>query len=362
MTHSEPGMTPGIRDGNAMDPLLALAATALRYRRYAVVVPLVLVLVTGVATLLAPRTYTATTSFLPQSSDGSLSRLAGLAAQFGVAGLPGQNSGESPEFYQDLATAKSVLGPLVEARFDSLVPADLAPATLVTLLRATGRDSAMRHEDAIKRLRRNLQVAIDGKTSVVTLSVETRWPGLSRELATRIVSAIINFDLHVRQSRASAEREFTEGRLADAKVELREAEDALQGFLARNRQYDKSPSLQFEYDRLSRAVSARQQVYTDLDRGYEQARIEEVRNTPRVTVIEPAELPARPNSRRLVLRVLLAGIAGLFLGLGAALWAQGVDQSRSAHLPEAGELRALWRALLVDLRAPWRLVRKPDLR
>jgi uncharacterized protein involved in exopolysaccharide biosynthesis len=349
-------------EDSAMAPLLSLAATALRYRRYAVGIPFLLVLVTGIVTVATPRTYTASTSFLPQSNDGSLSRLAGLAAQFGVAGLPGQNPGQSPEFYQDLASAGAVLGPLVEARFDSVVPVDLQPATLSKLLRAKGDDSASRHEDAVKKLRKRLTVVIDPKTSVVTLGVETRWPTLSRTLAAAIVDGIINFDLHVRQSRASAEREFTEGRLANAKVELRQAEDALQAFLARNRQYDKSPGLQFEYDRLSRTVAARQQVYTDLDRAYEQARIDEVRNTPRVTVIEAAELPARPNSRGLVLRVLLAGIAGLFLGLGAALWAQGVDQSRAGQLPETGELRLLWRALLTDLRAPWRLFRNPESR
>lgn len=350
---------PAGREEGALDPLLALVATALRYRAYAFGLPFFLGTATAVITLLSHRTYTSATSFLPQSGDGSLSRLAGLAAQFGVA-VPGQNPGQSPEFYADLATAGAVLGPIVEHRFEGLVPPDEGPPTLVHLLRARGRDSAARREDAIKRLRRELIVTVDGKTSVVVLGVETRWPALSQAVARRIVDAIIDFDLHVRQTRATAERQFTESRLAEAKAELREAEDRLQGFLVRNRQYRESPGLQFEYERLSREVTARQQVYTELDRAYEQARIEEVRNTPRVTVIEPPEVPARPNSRRLVLRVLLAGIAGLFLGLGAALLAQGLDRSRSGQVAEAREVGALWQRFRQDLRAPWRLLRNPE--
>ncbi len=73
--------------------LLDLATMLLRHRRLIVLPPLVLfVLVVGF-TLLKPRTWTATASFIPQSSASSLSRLAGFAAQLGVA-VPGGARGE----------------------------------------------------------------------------------------------------------------------------------------------------------------------------------------------------------------------------------------------------------------------------
>jgi uncharacterized protein involved in exopolysaccharide biosynthesis len=338
-----------------MTPLLRLAACALRHRSYTVLMPVIVVALTVAFTLAQRRTYTAVTSFVPQSQDASLSRLAGLAAQFGVA-VPGQSGALSADFYADLVVAGAILSPIVEEAYGGAAGPAAGGATLVQVLRARGADSAARHEDAVKRLRRRISVSADVKTSVVTLKVETRWPALSQQLATRVVTGVIDFDLHTRQSRASAEREFTEARLAQAKVELRQAEDQLQGFLDRNRQYHESPQLQFQYDRLSREVASRQQVYTSLQQSYEQARIDEVRDIPRVTVIEPAALPARPNSRQLVLRVFLAIMAAGLIGLGLAVAADGLQSARADRQEELAELRSAWSSLAADARRPWRLL------
>ena len=342
------------RGATVMAPLLQLTVAGLRFRRLTIGLPIVSIVVTLAVSLIWPRTYTTTSSFVPQSQELPLSRLAGLASQFGF-NLPTQNAAQSADFYADLATAQAILGPIVETHFEGTGSSELDRATLVRLLRAKGADSAARHEDAIKRLRQALAVNADAKTSVVTLTVKTRWPSVSQHVAAAIIDGITDFDLHTRQSRASAERQFTETRLEQARLELRGAEDELQAFLIRNRQYRESPSLQFQYDRLSREVVSRQQVFDALRQSYEEARIEEVRNTPRITVLEPGNLPARPDSRHLVLRTLLAGILGLLLGLGAALIAQGLSHSRAEQPAAAEELVDLWRGLLRDLRKPWRL-------
>ncbi len=67
MTNPGPEPAAGTPDENALDTLMALVATALRYRQFAVGLPAFLVFITIVVTLMARRTYTATTSFLPQS-------------------------------------------------------------------------------------------------------------------------------------------------------------------------------------------------------------------------------------------------------------------------------------------------------
>jgi uncharacterized protein involved in exopolysaccharide biosynthesis len=351
---SHPSMAP---EPSAMTPVLRLGASALRHRRYTLLLPVLVVAATLSVSLLLPRTYTAVTSFVPQSQDASLSRLAGLAAQFGVA-IPGQSGALSADFYADLVVASTILGPIVEERFAPVGASEYDRSTLVQLLRARGADSAARHEDAVKRLRRKIAVSADAKTSVVTVQVESRWPAVSQQVASRLVSGVIDFDLHVRQSRASAERQFTEDRLSQVKLELREAEDRLQAFLDRNRQYREAPQLQFQYDRLSREVTSRQQVYTSLQQSFEQARIDEVRNIPRVTIIESARLPARPNSRHLVLRALLAALAAGLVGLTIALVSDGILWAAADQREELEAIRSGWRSLAAEVRRPWRLLRR----
>ncbi len=271
--------TEAATSGRALEAgpsLLEVATVLLRWRRLSLWLPLGLALLTGVIGLVLPRRYTAVAAFLPQRSQSALGRLAGLAAQFGVA-VPTQDAGESPEFYADLIVSREILSKIVTDSF--VTGAGEPPRTLVELLKASGGSAAAREQDAVKRLTRRIAVSTDAKTGVVTLSVTTRWPSVSARIASLILAEVNGFDLHVRQSQASAERVFVEERLNAAKDELRAAEDRSVAFLAGNRDYRNSPTLQFQYDRLSRVVTAQQQVVTTLQQGYEQARIDEVRNT-----------------------------------------------------------------------------------
>jgi uncharacterized protein involved in exopolysaccharide biosynthesis len=62
-------------------------------------------------------------------------------------------------------------------------------------------------------------------------------------------------------------------------------------------------------------------MYTTLTQAYEQARIDEVRNTPVITVVEPPESPVRPDSRRLVSWLAVSLVVGVLAALAAALFA-----------------------------------------
>jgi uncharacterized protein involved in exopolysaccharide biosynthesis len=130
------------------------------------------------------------------------------------------------------------------------------------------------------------------------------------------MSEVDSFNLKSRQSQASQERRFTEQRLTQAQADKRQAEDELQAFLQRNRDFRSSPQLSFAYDRLADNVSLRQQLYTTLAQSYEQARIEEVRDTPVITIVEPPMLPARPDprpfGRAIAVCVLLALVVARF--------------------------------------------------
>ncbi len=317
--------------GESGPTLLEVLAVILRARRWTIWLPASLAVLTGLVVLLLPRNYTSSASFIPQRTQSPLGRLAGLAAQFGVA-VPGQNGGDSEEFYADLVVSREILARIAS---DSFHQVEERPAeSLVELLGATGSTEAATLQDAVERLRHLIAVSTDPKTSVVTVGVTTRWPLVSTGIVKLLLAEVNEFDLHTRQTQASAERAFVEGRLAEIKSELRDAENRLQGFLANNREYRNSPALQFQYDRLSRDVTQQQQVETTLQQDYEQARIDEVRDTPRITVVERPLIPALPDSRRVVLRVALAGLVGVVIAWPLVLCAEGLRRARILRKPE----------------------------
>jgi len=95
------------------------------------------------------------------------------------------------------------------------------------------------------------------------------------------------------------------------KEHLTFAEDALKVFRERNRSIMESPQLQLEIERLMREVEIKTQVYITLQQQYELARIDEVKETPSVIILDegiPAVDKDKPRRKLIV-------IVSLFLGL-----------------------------------------------
>ena len=326
--------------------LAALAAVLLRGRwtvvRFAILGAVVGLLVARVP----PAKFRSSAAFTPQSgAQSSLGGLASLAGQFGVQ-VPGVEGGDSPEFYQELLGSREILGPVLEESYE--VGDDGERRTLVELIDEGGRTPAERLDRALEWFRRKaLSSSVVRQTGIVDVSVTTRWPEVSLGAASDILAGIQDFDLQTRQTRARAERAFLEGRVDEARDDLLATESELQAFLQQNRQFSGSPELQFRYERLQRAVATRQQVYTGLVEAYEQARIQEVRNTPVITVLEEPILPPRRQPRGTVLKTLLGLILGGGLGLAAALLRGGMAATRD---PDVDALRNEWAATRQDLR------------
>jgi uncharacterized protein involved in exopolysaccharide biosynthesis len=289
-----------------------------RYRRLVIGLTLGLSGLVVAITLLQPRTYSSVTTFMPQAPQGRLSQLSGLAAQLGINVSASEPAG-SPSFYAFLLQSRELLRDVVRTTYD--VPADGGSrrATLIDWYDPPGHTPAEREEVAIQKLRRDLTAGTDAESGTVQLKVRSRSARLAWEVADRMMQLVSDFNLQKRQSQAAAERKFVEGRVQDAMGRLQGAENRLQGFLQDNREYRTSPQLVFQYDRLARDVSMRQQVYPSLAQAFEQARIEEVRNTPVLTLIDPPNLPGQPDRRWLLVKALLGALLGLLAGAFVAL-------------------------------------------
>lgn len=336
--------------------VLPLFNSLLRERRMVLLLPFALAVLVVAIGLLLPRSYTASASFAPQTSGSGLSRLTGLAAQFGIA-VPTDDPANSPEFYADLLRSAQLLRVMVDSTYQFSEGAASVQANLVEVYEISEATPERSREKAVKRLGQHLRVSTDPKTGVVTLGFDAPSPDLAEQLVRHALDLVNTFNLRTRQSQAAAERQFVEARVDEAQRDLREAENRLQGFLTANRTYANSPQLQFQHDRLSREVQLRQDVYSKLVQAFEQARIDEVRNTPVITVVEAPIRPVKPDSRRLALKAIVAMIFGGGVAVALAVFRQALVRTSGESPDQFAEFVRLRAALLSDLRRPWRLLR-----
>jgi uncharacterized protein involved in exopolysaccharide biosynthesis len=346
---SAPAMAaPRERDDSV--PVLELVNALLRQRRSVAWLAFAGALIAGAVTLMAPRQYRAVASFVPQAG-GQPTALSGLAAQFGV-NVPVASTEESPQFYAELVDSRAILRTLIgDSALASLVPGGLAAHYEIQV-----RDSLRRREATLRHLEEAVSSAMSPRTGVITVTVLDRDPAAAHAILRRLVRAVDAFNRERRQSRASAERAFVEMRLGEARAQLEVAERRLLGFLQQNRGYGNSPSLQFERDRLQHEVSMRQQLYTSLAQAYDQARIDEVRNTPVITTVQEPERPALPEPRRLPFKVLLGGILGAVLGMVLGFVREFARRAGTRATESREEFLRLRRETWLDLTRPWRLL------
>ncbi len=337
--------------------LASLARTLLRRRRIVLVCSLGAALVVGTLGLLRPRTWTSAATFMPQGRRSPAAGLSGVAAQLGIS-VPTTGAGQSPGFYSDLVTSRTMFGALADTTFEAAAGTGPQRATLAEIYDVGGSTPALRREGVIRKLGGKVTSVPAAWTGVVRIRVTAPTPDVAYQVARFILDRLNAFDLVTRQSQAGAERQFMEARLRDSRTELRAAEDALQGFLQRNRDYRNSPELNFQADRLSREVQVRQQVYTSLAQAFEQAKIEEVRDTPVITIVERPEIPARPDSRGLVFATLGALIGGAIVGALLAIFLASLERERAVNPAEMHAIQGEFREAVGDLLRPWRMLRR----
>lgn len=342
-----PQSPPGHEAVAASDEVspLALLSLLLQHWRFMIAVPVALVFVVAAVTLTRPRLYLAESKFLPQATEQRQTGLSSLAAQFGVSLSGAVTGSESADFYMDLARTRDVRSDLVRTRYRFGAGRDTLEGDLSELLHITARTDEERIRRTIDVLDQRMSLNQSLRTGVVSVEIAAPWPELAVQLNRRLLELMSQFNLEKRQSRAAAERRFVEERVAQAAAELRTAESALKGFLERNRRFEDSPELRFEARRLERTVDLRQQVFLSVTQAYEQARIDEVRDTPVFTVLDRAEGSVRPRGRGLILKSLMAGVAGVFLAALLVLIGQYARLQRERNPEEYGLLRARLQAI-----------------
>lgn len=343
MTDSQP--TPNSAASNApWQSPWAYGSALLRHPRLVVVFPLAVGFVAALWSVTRPREYVASAGFVPQDPAAIQSSLGAIASQFGFASPSASTS--SPLFYADLLQSREVMASVLNSSYRTTG----SPAFAGNLLRYfkiapdTGERSV---GDGLRELHRVTGVRTDRTTGVVRFSVTLENPILAAQVTRRYLELVNEYNLQRRQSQARAEREFVQSRLDVARAELREAEESVSAFYRRNRRFSDSPELVAEEQRLQRLVGQRQAFYSTLAQSFETAKIEEVRNTPVITLIERPEGFVEPKPRGTVRKAFVGTFVGFFL---VAAWILVRDYLNAVARRGSADFRE-FSSLLASLRA-----------
>jgi uncharacterized protein involved in exopolysaccharide biosynthesis len=278
--------------------------------------PVLLSLVAIAVSFAVPNKYRAIAQVYPEqqkaSGAASLGAIAGLASQIGVGLAAGA---QSPQFYIQVIGSRRVMQEVLSSR---VAPKGGDSVSLRDYLDASGATSAAQLDKALRRLREATEASVNSRTNIVELAVTLRDPAVATRVVGLYLDALNRFNLASRQTQAGQRRRFAEARLREAQDSLSQVDRAVSDFLTRNRQYQESPTLSFEYERLQRLLSNYQTLYTGIRRDYDTARLDEVNDTPVLTLVDPPQLPLRRASPSRV----TAGLGGaVFGGLLVLFWA-----------------------------------------
>ena len=317
-----------------LSPYEVLVFLARSWAKIAVPALVLATLLVAAALLRGPR-YTATAAFYPQRGEKELTGMNALTQQLGI-GLPlsGQ-TGPSLQFYSGLLDSRELLAQTAATRY-TLAAEGGRSGTFIELMDIRADDEEEALDAGVDALREAIVAVPETVTGIIDFTVTTPHAELSYQVSARLLDLLVEFNRTSRQSQARSEREFLEGRLQTANDELYAAEDSLKAFMMQNIRFENSPELVVENDRLQRRVLAKQEVVTLITESYEKARIEEVRNAPVITVVDPPRARTVPDRRGLFSRLVVGLLAGALVGAGFALWTEFARRSRRVN-PEAYE-------------------------
>ncbi len=289
-------------------------------------------LVTIVVVFFVRPLFLSTVTFAPDTQErsglGALTGVAGPFAQLGLGGLFGEG-GRSLAFYSYLAQSDNV----AEAVVVRPLPDSLGPApTLARMWFDKVENPQIRTYKAVRRFRKRTTVRADDRTGIIHVQFLGESPALARWVTAAMYNELNRYNIEVRGSPARERRRFLDGRVTVSADSLRAAETALRDFYEQNRKWQEDPQLVFRERQLNRQVDANLEILTSLRRELELAKLDEVRDTPVLNVVQPPSLPVRkawpPRRRLTLLWALLGGMIGIALEFGRP-WTAGLFRRRA---------------------------------
>lgn len=290
--------------------------------------------------LSSPRLFTTSTQFIFKDSQGG-----GMGSLGGLADLVGIRSGSKTnlsDFFTVIMFTDEFLEKVVKRKWvrndgDSaylhehwnLETYTTGPKPELRTQRK--RVGTLRGEIGRFSADRYISIEKDKRTNLVNLSTRFDDARLSYDINTYLVDLLNDYLLNSTKSQVGENRRFVEKRLEEVATDLRKSEDALLAFQMRNISMT-SPPILMEHGRHRRAVEINQQIFLELKKQLEMARIEELKESPVIQVIAQPQYPLQPDRRLNIKRWGVITWLGILLGTILAWWAGTRARSRGREL------------------------------
>jgi uncharacterized protein involved in exopolysaccharide biosynthesis len=306
----------------------------------------------GIIGFLTPATYTASSTFLPQTSQsvGGLSgSLGGLASLAGInLNAPMAGGDIPPSMYATVLASEPFRKRILDAKIwmngDSLSYREYLvnqpESVLGTILEYTiglpGKMANVGKEDTIpsssgelkalsdeenelhKALAGKISIENDKKEGVVSLTVVEGDPLIAAQVAKVTEEVLQDWIIEHKVKNAKAQYDFIEKQFDAKQKEFFSIQDQLAGYMDRN-QNVLSASYLTRLERLQAEFDLVNTVYSELAKQKEQAAIQLSKDTPTFSVLDPVKVPKEktgPNKSLYFFGLFFAGLifsAGWFL-------------------------------------------------
>ena len=341
--------------------IMALVRNLWEGRKTIIIVTAIFIALGLVAALTMKRSYTVTSTMVPQMKSRSSSSLSSLASLAGIdLGMSNTGSDLSPLIYPQIVSSvpfrrELMYTPLHYEKADTMVsmytyakeynkPTVMSyilkytiglPGTLLGMLckekpepailsAASATDSVPRpivinkdEERMIKAIGQDVTLAVDKKEGYLTLTVNGSEPLQTAELALKAQQLLQDEITRFRTEKAEDNLKYVQARYNEVKKET----ESLQAQLATIR--DRSQNMpttraRIEQERLQTKYGVSSAIYSEMAKQLEQAKMQVKMDTPMLTVIQPITVPRLPSNSRAKTLVVWTFL-GFVLGCGIVL-------------------------------------------
>jgi len=291
--------------------------------------------------------YIAKAKIMSSIGSSNVSQAAGFAAQFGINLLP-SNQSTKQWYLEDIIKSRTLAKIMLNRKFDTEKYGK--KKSLFKIL--TNIDVNDTNNDI------DLQSGINSVIAMITLTpsdnhynleVAASEPIFAKDFTIALIEELDEYQREYNNTQISETRQFIKERIKETEKDLNLAEEDLKNFRDRNRRIENSPSLLLEQQRLSREVSVLTGVYTTLKQQNETTKIEEVKESIYVTVLDPPIAPITRSKPKKKFMVTLSGIIGIAIGVSLAFLIYFFESRSAKEQQKLSQLKTIFIKNLKEL-------------